>query len=93
MARCDVSGCPERFRCLDLDTPGRCALYRMDRRMRGKKPRPPTTIVASGILLFEDMEEASRFMGDSVMEVMVSNANGTPAPSGAVYEEIDKEVL
>ena len=89
MARCDVAGCPERFRCLDLDTPGRCALYRMDRRLRGR--RPSTAIVASGTLLYDSMEEASASMGDSVAEIMRSVANGDPAPSGAVYEEIEKE--
>ena len=29
---CDVTGCDERYRCLNVDCPKRCALYRMEHR-------------------------------------------------------------
>lgn len=30
--RCMVSGCPERRRCLELEDPRHCALYRMNKK-------------------------------------------------------------
>lgn len=35
--KCNVLGCPEERRCLDIDTPGNCALYRMRNRERGRR--------------------------------------------------------
>lgn len=99
MTRCDVPGCPERYRCLDVDQATRCALFRLYRRDRaalwkedaaqddctGPSIGPGEWIVIDGCIMMDTVHDASCITGDTEADILSCASSGHMSASGRRY--------
>lgn len=99
MTKCDVPGCPERYRCLDVDQATRCALFRLHRRNRAalwEEDAAPDDhadisvasgrwIMIDGCIMMDTVYDASCITGDTEADILSCISSGLKSASGRRY--------
>lgn len=92
---CTVPYCPERYRCLDKETPTHCAVYRMYQKNKGvsiaplplqNKPYTQRPIIREDGEVFGSIRQAARAAGCSYYGMhSLLNDGGGIAKDGLAY--------